>query len=1742
VRRRIAWGLVAVAVVLGIFVVAERHEVIRLLLQTGIKIATGYDVRIGDQRLQADRGAFIDVHVSRDGEPVLDAARVDLSYSLRDLLPGSTHRYGLLGVTIARPDITIVRHPDGTYNVILPTGGPPSAVPGRANPIPIRFTARVRGGLAVLIDRTQFEKNHEVIRLNNISADLSLDSGARTHYTVTGNVQDIKNAPLRAVGTIDLHRGYAMHRVQAASVPFSAIGNFVIDSKAARILSGTARNLDARYYALDVMPNVPIDYHIGGTLDLENGRLSIAQLAQPLDRIRGRLQIADDTFFTSGLDATLADIPVHAAGGIFDFAEPQFRLGVEGTGDLSSWRRALAFAKAQAVRGTTNIGLLVEGRLGSPVLAVRADSERSYYRALALDNVHAAIAIAGNTVFYSPLRARYGGVDLSIHGVMGLGSHPATELALYATGSSDRMPYLNELLANEPMVVDAILHGAGGSIGASGDLASAFDMRRASALFRFDPDGTAHIAPFFVAADNGTLAGEYRLDRKSSTSGFWIVAQDLKLHAPSAVAFPGAGLTRLPPIAGTLRYGAVVGGSSGKTIVLAGRGTAAATTISGIRFDNLAATFSGNLADASINQMHADGPWGSFDGVGTFSTRQIVARGSYAGTLEGLRPFLGGIDAHGAVSGPVGISLGPAGVIVQARDVAFRNAQVHGISIERATGTVGVDNGVLRVYAANAQVAGGGLVASGSFDSSAHNRSRGDRLDVVGAGMSAGSLRGLGVPLDAGVVAVDGAIGSDASTLPTFDGGVVVRDGRAQGYDVAGSAQLALHSGALRVDRGVAALGSAYGFVSGTIGALDSRTPIYALQAQVPAADVARALQTLRLPNYEAQGVFNADLAIGGRGSLPSVAGPVGVPGGEVNGLPFIDASARVSADRLGISARYGSARVGTTDLRFAAISRQSETALSLRAPYATLSDFNNYFDTGDTLGGVGSIAFSLVSSERNFASNGNIAVKGFRYRNLPIGDTGADWSSLRNTVTGNLNVGGARGALHASGTIAFAPSGKLLQTAAGSRYDINASLAHVDLDTWLPAFGYPTVPLLGRVDGKAQIRGRYPDLAINGDATLTNGSFARLPIDSLSASLRSSGGRIELRNAELQTPALAATAQGSLTLRKDTPIALTVHASTSDMPKLILQLTKTNIDVKGSFETTAQIGGTLWAPTFAAAFDASDVDAYGVRVASLFGSLRLNGNNIELRNAGATFAQGEATLAGSLPLQLSPFAVGPADRPVSFDLQLQSVNPSILDGILGHKTKLDGDLDGHVGIVGSLQAPRIYGQLHLTNGSYSSDFERAPVVGTVAIMTFSRTSATLDTFSAHLGRGRVDASGKIAFDRGFDDVNYDIHAVAAAAQIDLPAYGRGALDATLDFARTPPGIAKLSGTAALTDAVIPFAVFLGGNGSGSPVAVAGAPLDMGFNLDLKAGRGVRVRGGSLGAGLDIGATGSAHLAGTLSKPTLDGRFDSTNGTLTYFDRAFRVQSGYVVFTPDSGIVPTLHAVGVTHVINPDQNVSRNPFGSVDVTIKVDGSLDSLAFSLTSDPPGYTRDQIIALIAPFGGFFGSMAFDANTGQGVPTGELPGAPIPGTGQALPGVQLSSAGGTLTVGQEAFNILNTQFTTGLLAPLSNALGQGLGLGSLSLTVDYYGDVGVDARREVGHFLNAVYAETFGIPSRQSFGLQYAPSESTAATLTFFSSSGPTRLFQTPYLNQGSLRLTAGEAAQGNRGFAFTLQRLF
>jgi len=295
-RKWIGAAAAALLIVLITLVAIFHNGAARFALSSIVPLATGYRVDMRDLRLESHHGALVGVHVSRNGQTVLDARRIDIYYNPRDLLPGSKHRFGLTAITVDRPQITIVHNQNGTYNIASPKAVSGGTRRQAINNVPLNFTVRVRDASAQLIDTYRYYKASSRQRVDDINLDMAINSAVKTHYKATGFLEDTGPQRFRIAGTIDYVSGYALHHVQVKAIPISTIGNYFINSPAAHVLGGTVRDFDLHAWAYDVGPNSPAAYHLSGTGYLAGGVMNVKSLDSPIRDINGRINVFDSGF------------------------------------------------------------------------------------------------------------------------------------------------------------------------------------------------------------------------------------------------------------------------------------------------------------------------------------------------------------------------------------------------------------------------------------------------------------------------------------------------------------------------------------------------------------------------------------------------------------------------------------------------------------------------------------------------------------------------------------------------------------------------------------------------------------------------------------------------------------------------------------------------------------------------------------------------------------------------------------------------------------------------------------------------------------------------------------------------------------------------------------------------------------------------------------------------------------------------------------------------------------------------------------------------------------------------------------------------------------------------------------------------------------------------------------------------------------------------------------------------------
>ena len=935
----------------------------------------------------------------------------------------------------------------------------------------------------------------------------------------------------------------------------------------------------------------------------------------------------------------------------------------------------------------------------------------------------------------------------------------------------------------------------------------------------------------------------------------------------------------------------------------------------------------------------------------------------------------------------------------------------------------------------------------------------GDARARASVALRNGALDG-GISGDAAGAASFGATLAGTPQSPQLGAAFVAAGTRYRNFEINGNGRAAFTGGTVRVNDAIAALGPLFLAVTGTVTNLLPQggfAPHYDLAAQLHSSDISALLATVQ-PKAAAlvQGSVDADVRLHGRGLMPSFAGTMSAPEASINGLAIRDLHGSVQGDARSIGLTGGHVLVGSTALRLHGFASLTQTRGAVSAPQADLSDFNDFFDTGDTLAGTGYLAAAAaLNGTRVVSTAGSASLSGARFRRLEFGNIAARWAMQQRAVVSALHFGSQSGEVLVTGRL-------FPQTMS---VDLNGSARAMDLGTWLPMLDLH-LPIGGRLDAQTNIAGHYPDITMRLHAALSAGTAGPLPIERFEIRASASHGRGTIQSAELEVPSLRADASGAFGFSPNDPLALAVHATSPDVGAFVDAAIGRNIHTSGTLDAMLHVNGTLAQPQVRAALVLQSLEHDRFTIPRITGEVDASRHWVGVRNGEIDFEHGRALANAEFPIHIAASGVRPGDGPMSASLTAQAVKLSNFLALLPKGTQLAGQIDGSVDAKGTVAVPALHGSLALRDGAFGGPLlEKTPVTAIGAELTFAGTQTTLQS-QATAGGGTLALQGQasLANLRRIPDSSFSVQGRSENVLFDLPGLFRGKLDATLSVARDYAAIPQASGDVAISNARIPPNAFMtqqSGTQSRPPLP------DVAFRgVRIAAGKDVRVQSSSV----DIGGTGDVALDGTLRAPTLRGTFNSTGGTLNFY-RTFNLERGEVSFAPSSGVIPDINASATTFVANP----------ATAIRLRVTGPATSLNLKMESQPP-YSQEQILGLLVGAQNF-GAVQGVQSTGQGFNAGQM-------------------------AGNLAFGQLNTLFTRNVLQPFSSSLGGALGFTEVQLTTDIQAGLGISATKAFGA-VNAIFSQTFGFPRTTSFGLEANPGVCSGLRLIWFNSDGPTLL---------------------------------
>ena len=1695
-RRRRLLLIATGAVALAAAGAASAHD---QLAGAGLRAAVGtfgYDLRAQSTHVTTHSLSLVaPVVLNRQGEPVLSADRLDVEFSLRDLLPGGKRRFGLRAIDVQRPLLTLIHHADGTYNVALPGGSGP---PPRPDNTPLDVRVRVRDGRIALIDRFVVRNQERRESVNGVNVDAVLAPTDPAYYRVDGVLQDgARRYPISGRARFDHERGFASQHWHADELPVGPLVNFAMATHAVHVVDGRLQSVDARIYGF-IADDGTTSTHAGAVADLVDGKIFAAQLRVPIGDAHGRLYVYDDGVTTDGIVATLAGVPLHLAGGVYGLAHPQMRFLIDGRGPLQQLRTISEQSARRPLSGDVAFQLRADGPIDKPVVRGSFFSPRLAYGAYELTRAAGTVAFSGEAFQVLGVEARYGPIALRAHGVLTLGKQVDTDLLATIAGPGDALPYGGAVLPHARVHALVHLTGTAEKLAARGTVAAQAPHGTLDTTFALDPDGTGTVGPLALArADGASVYARVAFDRPNGAVDGIVSARRFALLPARAVRLPGFNGAALPPVSGTLDAD-LAGYLRGSNVAeAAGEVHLRRAGVAGIALGDADAHLGTTSEGVALNDVSVRGPLGELRGEGAYATANglFALRARLRSSVERLASVLHGARGSGGIDAQLRVVARNGRGVLQIADARFAGARLQGVALQHAEATVALRNNAIDVPAARIDAAGGSVVGAGSFGN-------GGSVRLSASGIDASAFRGAGLPLSGGRLAAVGVV-SGTQRDPRAQAVVALAGASYGGAPLAATASGAYAGGTLALDRANVAYDGAVADASGSISNLAGAAPQLDLNGHVRGADVAAFSRRLgvKLPYPDA--AVDADLRVRGALSDPSIGGAARIAAGSINGLAFHDVVLPLSGDLAAVAVRGGSATVGSTTLHFDALASRGGARGSVRSDRADLADFNDYFDAAETLAGRGRLAIAFATGGSSFATSGDVALAGVRYRRLPIGDVGARWSSHGRTIAASADVGGPHGRLSARGS-ATVPARDPLAHLVASAIDTQATIAGLDLTTWLPALGV-IAPVTGRVDGAVRVRGTAPQLAFSGNAALHDGNVGRIPIRRLELAANEDRGGTRIARARLEALNLVAEGSGSFGLRAGDPVQLALHAVSPDVGAFATRATGTLVDAAGALDTTLTISGTRGKPIVHGLLDVDNPRYERTNARHAHADLAYGNGRLNVRDASLDLIAGRLALSGSVPATLMPPFVDRRNAPITARLVASNVDLGQFAQLLPKDTKAGGIVNGDVAVAGTLRDPRLSGSAALAKATFVSPQLASELRnGTLQLALAGRT-ARITTLHADIGGGAVDGSGMLrAGDlRGLPgSLAFNLATQEKNVGIDMPKLFRGKLNGALSVSRSNGAPILLAGDLAISHARVPLSALMPSSSGPSNAA----PLPIAFALNVAATSDDRLQGPAV----DVGAKGAVQVSGTLAHPALSGDFASTDGTLSFY-RTFVLQSAQVAFDPASGIIPSVEATATTHVPDP----------ATDVLLHVHGPATGLSIDFASNPD-YDRSQILGLLV------GAQNLGAVAGVARTT-----PPASDNGNAIQNL--------------AVGYVDQRFTQSLFEPFSASLGSALGFSTFSFNAGLTGGFSASASRQLGKNLQASFSEAEGSQgNQQALALAMNFSNAASMQLTIFNAGSSARTFglSNPLTPTGptNYQLQALAPTPGTSGYVFTFQRRY
>ncbi|MGE5572206.1 MAG: translocation/assembly module TamB domain-containing protein [Bacteroidota bacterium] len=683
------------------------------------------------------------------------------------------------------------------------------------------------------------------------------------------------------------------------------------------------------------------------------------------------------------------------------------------------------------------------------------------------------------------------------------------------------------------------------------------------------------------------------------------------------------------------------------------------------------------------------------------------------------------------------------------------------------------------------------------------------------------------------------------------------------------------------------------------------------------------------------KGTLSGEVAVKGTTASPEAQGSVELSGGEMSGVKLDRADMEFSYAGGALRIARLAAKVGPADIAAGGVvGRDGGLALEVSATGVDLARLPVRIPDDLISAGAATFDGKVTGDLKTPRVEGRVSATNVVFKNVLLrGVAGTVRMDRKNIELAPLAIHDGSGDAVLTGTITPGANG-ITQGAIDLEMEAKGLGLRTAMDLVQPGYD---ADVTGRVSGTVVLRGSMArpdvDIALQASGLSVAGvGFAGASIDA-----RATAGDVELRVLRLRQEG-GGYLEASGTSRHGGAISFMASAKGFNAG-VLASLLGAGYSVSGTLDLAAKIEGTSADPSATVAMQLAQGAVERVKFDTITARMLFRAGTITIEEGEIVQGLHRASVAGRLPLagrQLAALGIAPPKRQEHLDIAISMKDASlVLLMMLSDQIEwAEGAMSVDLRVAGSLDSPQLRGHVMVSGGTV----KLAPLADALKDMkgtvVFSGTEASIEGFSCRLGDGTVGASGKVAFVSG-EGPRLDVTVKSERARVNTESL-RALVDASLAV-YGPATRPLISGDIKLAKAEIAPSSSLGS---------AWAPFDADLALGVSTEGDLRVRTKIM----DIPASGSLVVGGSLREPTLAGRVEAHRGWFAYFGNEFTVREAVAEFHEDGGLMPHLDIQAETRA------------GDTAIYLALRGTPSGeLTMDLTSSPPK-SRDEILALL------------------------------------------------------------------------------------------------------------------------------------------------------------------------------------